>query len=184
MGDVVVEELDGRRRVEGERDVGAIGLTAQPIVLVPRAVQRGLVLPVPRRQIEAPLPHAVVLVEAEVRELALREPVGGARQLLLEAARHRDRRRLGAGGSGRRGNKRRDERCEQSEGIPSSSHSDPPRAPAQRRARSLEPVQDARILRQSDTICPSESIVVRRSLRTERGFQPIEQETPVAWRGQ
>ncbi len=91
---VVVVELDARVRGEAERDVGAVLLRVEAVVLGPRVVQGGLVLVVPGRQRERPLPDVVARVVGEVRRRAGRIPVAGAAELRLQRAGDRDRRRV------------------------------------------------------------------------------------------
>ena len=64
---VVVVELDARGRREVERDVRAVRLGVQAVVLVPGVVQRGLVLVAAGRERERPLPDVVARVVREVR---------------------------------------------------------------------------------------------------------------------
>ena len=93
---VVVIELDARRGGETERNVAAAGLGVRAVVLVPPAVERGLVFVRPRRNGERPLPDVILGVENEERRGARRVPVAGAAELGLEAPGDGD-----AGGIGR-----------------------------------------------------------------------------------
>ena len=91
---VVVVELDRPGLRQRERDVGAVTGGVGAVVLGPSVVQGGLVFPAPRGDVEAPLPYAVIGVEAEMRGIATGLPVCRAAHLRLEAARDRDARRL------------------------------------------------------------------------------------------
>ena len=93
---VVIEERDGGRLIEGEGDVRPVAHRTRAVVLVPGAVEGGLVLPGARGHGEAALPDAVLGVERQARGGALRLPVAGTPELLLEAARDGDGDRLGA----------------------------------------------------------------------------------------
>src|SRR5205823_12018429 len=72
----------------------AVRLAMQAVVLVPRVVERGLVLVVTRRQRERPLPDVVARVVRQMRGGAVRLPVARAAELGLERARDRHRRRV------------------------------------------------------------------------------------------
>ena len=67
----------------------------EPVVLVPRVVERGLVLVVAGGQRERALPHVVARVVRQVRRRAGRIPVARAADLRLKRAGDRHRRRVG-----------------------------------------------------------------------------------------
>ncbi len=92
---VVVVERHVLRRVEDERDVGPARRPAGAVVLVPGAVDGGLVGVAAGRQGRRPAPHQVVRVQRHLRLLARGHPVAGAAHLRVEAAGHRHRGRLG-----------------------------------------------------------------------------------------
>ena len=91
---VVVVELDVRARGEVERDVRAIRLRAEAVVLGPRVVQRSLVLEAARGQRERALPDVVGGVVGEMGRRAVRLPVARAAELRLQRAGDRDGRRV------------------------------------------------------------------------------------------
>ena len=101
---VVVVELDARPRREVERDVRAVGLRVSAVVLVPRVVERGLVLEAARRERERPLPDVVARVVRQMGRRALRLPVTGTAELRLQRAGDRHG---GGGRSMRRGRRRK-----------------------------------------------------------------------------
>src|SRR6185312_3646453 len=80
---VIVIELDRRGGGEVEADVAAVRRGVGAVVLVPRVVDGGLVLPGAGRDVERPLPDAVL--DGEMRVGAVRLPVARASQLGLEA---------------------------------------------------------------------------------------------------
>ena len=79
-----------------ERDVGAAGRSAGPVVLVPRVVERHLVLERPGRHVERPAEHARRAGDRlQPRLHALRLPVARAAELALQRADQRDHARHG-----------------------------------------------------------------------------------------
>ena len=95
VGLVVVVELDASGRGQARRDVAAVQLRVQAVVLVPGVVERGLVLVAAGREGEGALPDVVGRVVGEVRRGAGRIPVAGAAGLRLQRPRDRDRGRIG-----------------------------------------------------------------------------------------
>ena len=91
---VVVVELDARVGSERERDVRPAGLRVQPVVLVPRVVQRSLVVVAPGRDKERALPDVVGGVVREMRRGAGWIPVARTPELRLQRAGDRDRGRV------------------------------------------------------------------------------------------
>ena len=87
----VVEERDRGGGRQLDHDVGPVPHGAGAVVLVPGAVEGGLVLPGAGGQGEARLPHAVVGAGGELGGGTVGLPVAGAAQLLLEAAGDGDR---------------------------------------------------------------------------------------------
>jgi hypothetical protein len=128
VGAVVVEKLDRGRRRQVHHDVGPVPHGPGAVVLVPGAVQRGLVLPGAGGQGEVRLPDTVVRVERQLREGALGLPVTGAAELALEAPGdgHADRRRSRhprRPGDARRRHGQRQDGCEHDR---LASHDTPP----------------------------------------------------------
>ena len=83
MALVVVVELGAPARGHVERDVGAVLLRVEPVVLGPRVVQRRLVLEAAYGQRKRALPDVVGAVVGEVAGRAVRLPVTGAAELRL-----------------------------------------------------------------------------------------------------
>ena len=133
VGLVVVVELH-RAAGRGERDVVAVRHRVEAVVLVPRVVERGLVLVGAGREVERPLPDVIARVVGQVRRRARRVPVARAAGLGLEVAGDRDGGGVGRARRGLRGqqNERRShEREEQTprhEREPTPIHSNRPAA--------------------------------------------------------
>ena len=81
---VVIPERHRPRLGYFQRDVGAVVDRAQPVVVVPRTIERRLVLVRPRLQNERARPQVAVGVVGQHRFFALGVPVAGAAQWHLE----------------------------------------------------------------------------------------------------
>ena len=99
VGLVVVVELDARSLRQAERDVVAARDGVEAVVLVPGVVERGLVLVVPGRERECPLPHVVERVVRQVRRRTGGIPVARAAGVRLQVADDSHRRRIWRRGS-------------------------------------------------------------------------------------
>ena len=99
VGLVVVVELDARSLRQGEGDVVAAQYRVEAVVLVPGVVERSLVLIVPGRERERPLPDIVGRVVREVRRRTGGIPVARAARLRLQVADDRHRCRIRRRGS-------------------------------------------------------------------------------------